>query len=169
MDAVSSQPGNWFRRVLVVMATLIALPAVALTMWSLLQGGGSFIRELGADGIIFVWPTMFALAVMLAVTRWRTSPHPHWQFALAIVLWLASVGAYGIQQGSPVRLQDILATCIWAGAPLVVFGFLLRLLRPVQVGVWVRLTLGSLILLALAWFTIPLALVVGCAVSGSCP
>ena len=159
----------WVRRLAIGVLAAVAFIAIAFTAFELFEAGPGGLAELGFDNFTYAWPTVLALALvigepfLLKGLHWR-----HRSGLVATIAWLGSSLAYArdFRNGS---VRDTIATLILAGTPiLAIYTWRLILART---SMRPGLQLGATVVaaLVLAWLTVPIALVVGCAVAGACP
>jgi len=166
---LAASPIAWLRRVAVAVVAFVAFIGIAFTASELFAAGPNGAAQLGLESIAYAWPTVLALALVIGEPflssglRWR-----HRSALVAVVAWLGSTFVYaaGLPNAS---LRDTGGMLIVAGSPiLAVYTWRLILARTSMRG---GLQLGATIVVALilSWFTVPMALVIGCAVAGACP
>jgi len=159
------------RRLTWALVTLVALAALAFTGLMLIQGGSRALTEFDLDTLRASWPTLAALALVLAGPPLfaRLDGHPR-SGLIAVAMWIASSLVYLLYEGgSGSSLRASAAVTIWAGVPiLVVYGFRSALTRT-PLRPWAQLGAVVMAALVVAWLTAPMALVVHCALTGNCP
>ena len=173
-QASDSKSGSIVRRFVTLIAAVLAVvtfAALGFTLVTLLQAGPSGVAEFGLDALRFAWPTGIALAVLVfgpAVSaRFRTPPYIGLSF---LIVWIGSAAAYSLGDASLWSVRNVMSTLIWTATPLVPV-FTVRVLLLLRSG----LHPSAQTLIAAAsgvvfwWLTAPIAIVVSCAMTGSCP
>jgi hypothetical protein len=159
----------WVRRLAIAFLAFVAVIAIAFTAFELFDAGPAGLAELGFDNFTYAWPTVLALALVIGEPHFLRGLH--WRqrsVSVAAMAWLGSALVYA-RDFPNVSVRDTVAVLIIAGSPvLVVYTWRLILART---SMRPGLQLGATVVaaLVLVWLTVPMALVVGCAVAGACP
>ena len=150
---------------------LVTLAALGLTVFTLVEAGPSAFAEFGVESLVASWPTAAALAILVwgpAVSvRLRTPPYVGLAF---LTVWVLSAVAYLVSAGFSGSLRQIVAISIWSATPLLpVFTLRTILALRSSMRAATQISLVTAVALLFWWVTVPTAIAVTCALTGSCP
>jgi hypothetical protein len=159
----------WVRRFAIALVAFIAFIPILFTVLELFQAGPTGWAELGFASLAYAWPTVLALALVIGEPYLFGALHWRPRSALvATIAWLGSTLAYAPDFPS-VSVRDTIATLILAGSPILAVYTSRLILARTSLRPAIQLGATIVTALLLVSLTGPMALVVGCAVTGTCP
>jgi hypothetical protein len=156
-------------RILLTLAVTVAVVALAITVAMVFAGGSGAFTEFDVSTLQYVWPTLVALAILMAVGL-RSTPlaPPRGLIPTAMGGWIASTVAYVLQNGSYWSLGRFTGSAIVAGVPILVVSGVLTTTNRHEWATIPRVIVGICVALALAWLAVPMFLTVVCLLTGDC-
>ena len=149
----------------------ITLAALVFTIVTMVGAGVGALAEFGPATLVATWPTAVALAAIIFVPVFSERlARPPYAGRFLLAVWILPALAYGISSGSPWSFRAVSALLIVSATPLqpvftlrTIMAWRSHLSRAAQIAI------VTAVALIFWWLTAPVALVIGCAVAGSCP
>jgi hypothetical protein len=167
--SIASTGLRWMGRTVIGVLTLVALGAIAFTAFVLFDAGLDGLAELRSAPFTYSWPTVLALTLVIAEPFLLRNLHSRLRPALvATIAWLGSSFVYA-RPFQSTSVRSTIAVLVLAGSPILAIYICRRMLGRTSMRKGSQLLATVAVALGLAWLTVPMALVVGCAVAGACP
>jgi hypothetical protein len=170
MKSITSIAGFWWiGRIAIGLLAFLAFGAIAFTAFELFDAGPSGVAEFGLDSFTYAWPTLLALVFVITEPFLLRNLHSRLRPELvATIAWLGSSLAYA-RDFQNVSVRSTVAVLMLAGSPILAIHIWRQILARTSMRTGFQLLATVAVALVLAWLTVPMALVVGCAVAGACP
>lgn len=169
-STVSTAALWWLSRLAIAFLACVAFIAIAFTAVELFEAGPSGLSDFGLHAFTYAWPTVLALGLVIAEPFVLRGLHSRQRSVLVVatIAWLGSTLAYS-RDLQNVSVRTTIATLVLAGSPILAVHICRLILARTSVRPSLQLVATVVAALVLAWLTVPLALVVGCALAGECP